>query len=165
MLWCRMQIAARAAFISMVVVGCAGLQARMEGSDGPVAWRVLDLAMVTRDVDGKAVDSSTFTLAIRNVSDRAVTFTQMDRTVHRPGTNSNPTSHSGRWELRPGVEWKVPLSSRLICRSLSGCSGSAATQPMWRIVLTGEDDQQRPIHVRMDIVLPPQIVGQTPVVR
>lgn len=151
--------------IALFLAGCATLETRIEGTSGPVAWRVADLAVVTEDVQGQPVDSTAFTLRIRNVSDRTVTFTKMDRTVYRPGVDPSSTSHTGRWALRPGVEWKVPFSSSLICRDPSGCAGSGATQPLWQILLTGDDDQHRPVHVRIDVVLPPQAEGSTPIVR
>jgi len=141
--------------------GCAAMAIKTEGTSGPIAWRVADLRVVGPDVPDRT-DSVSFTLEIRNVSDRTVTFTQMERTVYRPGTGPGSTNHTGRWELRPGGEWKIPLSSRTVCRSYAGCSGSGATQVLWRIVLTGEDDQNRPIEARLDIVLPPQATGPTP---
>ncbi|HEU4371351.1 MAG TPA: hypothetical protein VFV05_24280 [Methylomirabilota bacterium] len=92
--------------ITWLLAGCATLQAR-------------------------TVDSTTFALQLRNVGDRTVTFTKMDRTVYRPGTESGSTGHAGRWQLRPGGEWKVSFSS----------------------------------HLTIDVVLPPQAEGRTPIVR
>jgi len=132
-----------------------------EGTSGPIAWRVADLRVAQRDVQDQT-ESVSFTLVLRNVGERTMTFTQMERTVYRPGTGPGSAIYSGRWELRPGGEWKIPLSSRTVCRSYAGCSGSGATQVLWRIILTGDDDQGHPIETRLDITLPAQATGPTP---
>jgi len=148
----------------LLVGGCHGV-VRTEGASGPIAWRVTDLAVVTRDVQGQAVDSTAFTLEIRNVSDRTVTFTKIDRTVYRPGTSPGSTSSTGRWELRTDGVWKIPLSSSVTCKYRGGCSGRGGTQTLWQVLVTGYDDQNRPVEVRLDITLPPLAVGRTPVLR
>lgn len=149
-------------WLGVSLSGCAGLETRTEGRTGPIAWRVTDVVVATKDIQGQAVDAVSFTLEIRNVSERAVTFTQMERTVYRPGSIPGSSSHTGRWELRPSGEWKLPLYSTTSCRSPGGCLERGTTQRLWRIVLTGEDDQRRPVQAQLDITLPPQPVGRTP---
>ena len=130
---------------------------RTEGTSGPIAWRVIDLATVTRTIQGVPVETYDFNLVIRNVGDRGLTLTKMHRTVYQAGSGQpGHSSADGRWELRPGAEWKFPLYSYMKCTASQGCLQRGGAQPMWQIIFTGADDQNRSIEARLDITLPPQ---------
>src|SRR5438552_19064543 len=105
-----------------------------EGTSGPIAWRVADLRVAQRDVQDQT-ESVSFTPVLRNVGERTMTFTQMERTVYQPGTGPGSANYSGR--LRPGGEWKITLSSRTVCGSYAGCSGRGAPQGLCRSILPG----------------------------
>ena len=138
------------------LAGCASV-ARTEGTSGPLAWRVTDLGIVTRNIQGQAVDTYDFTLAIKNVSGRTLTLTKMHRTVYQAGGGQpGHSSMNGRWELAPGGEWKFPLYSYTSCTESQGCLDRRNAQPLWQIVFTGADDQDRPIENRLEIILPPR---------
>src|SRR5690349_6918273 len=82
-------------------VGCAGV-VRTEGTSGPIAWRATEFATVTRTIRGQQVDTYEFTLLVKNVSDRALVFTKIDRTVFQAGAGQpGRRSVEGQWELRP----------------------------------------------------------------
>ena len=151
--------------VALVTGACAGLGVRTEGTSGPIAWRVIDVAVVTRDIRGQAVDGQAFTVVVTNTSDRTLTFTRMDEKRYRPGTNSGAASYTGKWVLRPGREWKINRFTSLVCNDPSGCAESSSTQSLLQIVLTGNDDQDRPVQARLDITLPPAATGRPPVVR
>jgi len=131
--------------------------ARTEGTSGPIAWRVSDLGIVTRNIQGQSVDTYDFTLVIKNVSGRSLTLTKMHRTVYEAGGGQpGHSSMDGRWELAPGVERKFPLYSYTHCTASQGCVDRRNAQPLWQIVFTGTDDQGRPIENRLEIILPPR---------
>ena len=65
--------------------GCASF-IKTEGTSGPIAWYVTDLRTVTRIIAAQPVDTYDFTLVIKNVSDRTLVFTRMDRTVYQAGS-------------------------------------------------------------------------------
>jgi hypothetical protein len=140
--------------IVLSVAGCAGL-AKTEGTSGPVAWRAGDFAIVTRDVQGQLTETYEFKLVVKNISDRTVTFTSMQRTVYQAGGGQPGSSTASlRWELKPGAEWTYPLYSYTYCSASHGCLDRGGAQPIWRIALTGTDDQRRPIESRFEIILP-----------
>ncbi len=156
-----MELAGAVLFVS----ACGSLEVRTEGTSGPIAWRVSDIAVVTRDIQGKAVDGQAFTVVVTNTSDRTLTFTRMDEKRYRPGTNTGSASYTGRWVLRRGREWKINRFTSLVCNDASGCAESGSTQTLLQIVLTGNDDQDRPVQARLDITLPPAATGRAPIVR
>jgi hypothetical protein len=136
--------------------GCAGI-VRTEGTSGPIAWRATDFATVTRNIGGQPVDTYEFTLIVKNVSDRTIAFTRMDRTVYQAGSGQPGHSNvEGRWELRPGVERRFPFYSYQYCDHARGCEDRGGAQPLWRIVFSGTDDQARPVESRLEVMLPPR---------
>jgi len=149
--------------VALSTGACAGMGVRTEGTRGPIAWRVIDVAVVTREVEGRPVDAQAFTLVLTNTGDRTVTFTKMEERQYRPGTNSGFSSYSGRWILRPGREWKIKRSASLVCNSKSGCTEAGSTQFLFRIVFTGTDDQDQPVEAVLDITLPPSAMGRAPI--
>jgi hypothetical protein len=151
--------------VTLFTGACAGLGVRTEGTSGPIAWRVIDVAVVTRDIRGQAVDGQAFTVVVTNTSDRTLTFTRMDEKRYRPGTNTGFASYTGRWVLRPGLEWKINRFTSLVCNDAGGCAESGSTQSLLQIILTGSDDENRPVEARLDITLPPAAIGRAPVVR
>jgi hypothetical protein len=141
------------------------LSTRTEGTSGPIAWRVENIRVVTAEAEGKPYDAQAFTVVLKNVSERTVTFTNFDETKYRPGTKPGVTRSTGSWVLRPGSEWKINRTAGLVCRSGGGCMGGGATHQMVRIIVTGSDDQGRPVEAQLDITLPPADIGRTPIIR
>jgi hypothetical protein len=143
--------------ILATVAGCSTVGVRTEGTSGPLAWRAGDLAVEPRIVQGQQADTYSFTLHVKNLGDRPLTFTQMHRTVYQAGGGQpGQSTTSGRWELKPGGEWRFPLYSYQFCNVSSGCLDRGISAPLWRIVLTGTDDQNRTVSVPIDIALPSQ---------
>src|SRR2546425_7960947 len=139
------------AFALITAGGCAALGVRTEGTNGPFAWRITDLTVETREINGQPVDGRAFTLVVKNVSAETLTLTKMDEKRYQPGAAPGSSSYTGTWVLRPGAEWKIPRFYSLRCRYLSGCSDSTLAQPMFRIRFTGVDDQNRPLDATLDI--------------
>ncbi len=145
--------------------GCAGLGVRTEGTSGPLAWRVADLRVETREIQGRAVNGRAFTLVIRNISDRTLTVTTMGEKRYQPGTGASSSSYAVQWRLLPGAERKIPRFTTLVCNSPATCTDSGGAQPMFQIDFAGVDDQSRPIEARLDITLPADAIGRAPSVR
>ncbi len=141
-------------FCLLGLSSCAAV-VKTEGTSGPIAWRATDFKAGTRQIQGQSVDTSEFTLVVRNVSDKAITLTRMDRIVYQPGMTAGQSSFPGRWELAPGAERKFPLYSFRQCLSSEGCHPTTGTQMLWQITFTGTDAQNRPVEARMDIAPPP----------
>src|SRR5262245_23496472 len=138
------------------MAGCA-TATRTEGTSGPLAWRATDMAVVTRTIQGQATDTYAFNLFVRNIGNQQLNLTKMSRTLYLVGgSQPSNTSVSGRWELGPGGEWKFPLYSYTHCSASQGCTERGSQQPMWQIVLTGTDEQNRPVESRFEIILPHQ---------
>ena len=151
--------------VVLVATGCATLGVRTEGTSGPIAWHVENIAVVTRDQRGRPVDGQAFTVVLRNVSDHTLTFTQMDEVRSRPQTQPVHLRSADRWEMKPGGERRIERFTSLVCNDPSGCSSASATQSLMRFVLTGRDSLERPVEVRIDITLPPATTGQPPMAR
>ena len=140
----------------VLLAGCVSA-VRTEGTSPPIAWRVTDMATVTRNIQGQAVDTYDFTLVIRNVGDRRLLLTKMNRTIYQAGGGQpGHSSATGRWDLGPGGEWKFPLYSYTFCVASQGCIERGSQAPMWQIVLTGTDDGNAPVESRFEIILPPR---------
>lgn len=136
------------------VTGCSTLGPRLNGSSGPIAWRVTDLAVVTRNVDGRPAESYRYTLHVKNVADQPITLTLMHRTVYgADGGQPGYTSTSGKWVIPSNAEWGFPVSSYQVCDSAYGCQ-RGVTAPLWRIVFTGTDGLNRPLSIPIEIALP-----------
>jgi hypothetical protein len=149
----------------LLLTGCASLAVHTEGTSGPIAWRVDDIAVVTRQVNGKPVDGQAFVLVLKNTSDRTLTLTRMEESRYRPQTGGSTASYNGSWMLRPGGESRFNRFTSLVCNSGQGCTDSGANLALFRIIFTGTDDGGQPVEARMDITLPAAAVGRPPIVR
>lgn len=135
----------------------ACVMVKTEGTSGPLAWRVADPAIVPRNIHGQSVETYDFNLVVRNVTDRSVTLTRMERTIYGAGGGApGRSTEAGRWELKPGAEQKFPLYSYEYCSDSQGCLYRGHNQPLWQILFTGSDDQNRQVESRFDIMLPPR---------
>ena len=129
----------------------------------PIAWHVENIAVVTRQIQGKPYDGQTFTVVLKNVSDRTLTFTRYDETRYAPGINPLIRNDSGEWVLRPGQNWRLDRFSFITCSYGGGCLDSGASHTLSRFIFTGRDDQGRPVKAQLDITLPPAATGPMPI--
>ena len=153
----RGRLLALLAFLPLVVglSSCASI-VKTEGTSGPIQWRAADFKTVTREIKGQPVDTEEFTLIIKNISDKAITLTKMERIVYQPGLTPGGFSENIQWELSPGAERRLPLYSYRYCGASGGCVGGGGTQALWQITFTGTDAQNRSVEARLDIAPPPQ---------
>ena len=151
----------RLAATLLLLAGCSSLGVRTEGTSGPIAWHVQDIAVVTRENQGRPYTGQTFTVVLKNVSDRTITFRKYDETRYAPGINPLMRGYTGAWTLGPGQEWKIDRFNTVTCNYGGGCVGGGSSQMLGRFVFTGEDDQGRPVEVTLDLTLPPAATGPT----
>ena len=147
----------------LLLGGCASLGVRTEGTSGPIAWHVENIAVVTREIQGKPYDGQTFTVVLKNMSDRTLTFTKYDETRYAPGMNPLIRNYSGEWVLRPGQDWRLDRFSFIACSYGGGCLDSGASHTLSRFIFTGRDDQGRSVEAKLDITLPPAATGPMPI--
>jgi len=124
---------------------------------------VENIAVATREFDGKPYTGQTFTVVLKNVSDRTVTFTRYDETRYAPGINPMMRSYNGEWVLRPGQDWKLERFEWRVCNYGGGCVGGGGSQTLSRFIFTGRDDQGQTAEATLDITLPPAATGPTPI--
>jgi len=142
--------------LALTCASCVGF-VRTEGSSGPIAWRATDLESITQTIEGQPAETYRFALVVKNVSDRTIALTRIERTVFYPGGGDpGRGALDGRWELRPGGERRFQLGSYPACHYARGCDDRGGAQPLWRIVLLGVDDLNRPVESRFEIMLPPR---------
>ena len=142
--------------MTMVIMGCAGLRAPLQGVSGPVAWQVTDLRMMERAVEGTARDLYTFTLVLKETHGAALTFTSLEQTISDPVLHPAGVSQhaSVLWKLHPHGELRHPFSVYWYCTTNDCPRDLMAPAPWYALVLTGTDDRGQPVRVTMDFKLP-----------
>jgi hypothetical protein len=139
--------------LGTVVTTCAPIGVRTEGVSGPVAWEATDLRLVKRKVDGTPMQLYAFTLVLKETQGRGITFTHIKRHITSLEADIYTAEDSIDWQLRPHGELRRPCSYGI--RAI----GPAARdfRPIsvaWIIILTGRDDQNRPVRISININLP-----------
>src|SRR6185503_11067759 len=149
--------------LAMVLSGCASLGPKTEGVSGPIAWRVADLRVETREINGQSFDGRAFTLVLQNLGPQTITVTTMHEYRFQHRTNGRASTSTGRWVLKPGEDWTSPKFYYTVCNFQSGCTDGPASQPMFRIRLTGVNEDDRPVKETIHIVLPAEGMGRSPI--
>ena len=136
-----------------MLVGCATLGPQTSGVDSLIEWKAVDLKRDRKDQSSPWVYS--FTLQLRDLQRRRVTFTEMERHLYQPGTGTSSGTHRGTWTIPAGGVLRIPMWSSLRCGSGEGtCLGTLMPIPLWRIILAGTDDAGRPVRAVIDLRLP-----------
>jgi uncharacterized protein YceK len=136
-----------------MLAGCATLGPRTSGADGPIEWQAADLELDRKDQSSPWVYS--FTLELRDTQGRRVTFTEMTRQLYQPGTGSASGTSRGTWTIPARGVLRIPMWSSLRCGSGEAtCSGTLMPIPLWKITLTGADDNAHPVRAVIDLRLP-----------
>jgi hypothetical protein len=127
----------------IVVAGCARpLYVQTAGTVGPLRWEAVDLEPGRRTVDGKEVDVYDFTLVVHETRGVRMTFTNVWSTVYGGGWMGGG-QHSEKLEVPPFCELHLPFSS----------NGFKA--PLWYVTLRGNDEEDRPVELKIPVALPP----------
>lgn len=151
--------------LSILLGGCASLGPRTEGVSGPIVWRITDLRVEAREINGQSFAGRAFTLVLKNIGPQIITITTMDEYRFQHRTNGRVSTSTGRWLLKPGQDWEIPKFYYTVCNFQGGCTDGPASQPMFRIRLTGVNDEDRPVNETINIVLPAEGMGRSPIKR
>ena len=97
----------------------------------------------------------TFNLVVRETHGHTLKFNEIVTTIYQPGLGPWTGKYQGDWTLAPREAFRVPLQSTISCLSTTpNCQGTNVPVPLWRIKMTGTDDQARPVNAVMDLSLP-----------
>ena len=148
-----------AILLGVVIASCGAYwRAHTEGTSGPITWYVTDVKSESNAGDNS--HSYAFTLILRETQGSPITFTTMTYTIYS-GTATHEKSQGqtqeGRWKLQPHGQWRVPFRYAITCPELGGCVKIEAwtLAPIYHIILTGTDGQDKPVRVVIDMRLPP----------
>lgn len=146
--------------IGLWLVGCASASFVREGTSGPILWRVDEVGVVTRQVDGKDADAYTFTLVLRENRGTAITFTKVEQSVSEMNvTRGAPSVTTGTWRVPANGEWRIPFPYSIQCPHMPGfCQTSQTVAPSWRLRFFGTNEQGSPIDVIVPVDLPPTTI-------
>ena len=139
--------------LSLVVVSCATIGARTNGTSGSVVWQAIDLHLAPPSFLEKR-ETYSFTLVLRETQGRAITFTQLNAKVHNAfGSFLVPWEKTGRWQLAAHGELRFPLVSIRYCPYVQ-CRRPDPLAPEWSLDLTGTDAQGQPVRLAIEVRLP-----------
>lgn len=139
--------------LSLVVVGCATIGARTNGTSGSVVWQATDLRLDPASFLEKR-ETYNFTLVLRETQGIAITFTQLNAKVHNAfGSFLVPWEKTGRWQLAAHGELRLPLVSIRYCPYVK-CRRPEPLAPEWSLDLTGTDAQGQPVRLAIEVRLP-----------
>jgi hypothetical protein len=142
---------------SLVVLlgGCAALGPKTQGETEAVAWKATDMRLELRPVGNTNSWFYTFNLLVRESRGTGITFDEIVTTIYQPGVGPWTGTYPGTWRLEPRAAFRLPLQSTISCLSTTpNCLGTNVPVPLWRITMSGRDDQQRPVKAVMDLSLP-----------
>ena len=138
----------------LLVSACATLAPRIEGRSEILAWQATDLALGQKTDGGPSLWYYTFELLVREVRGTGLTFNEIETTLYQPGTIPWSARYRGTWRLDANDQFRIPLGSSLACHPGSVCSGPNVPIPLWRIRMSGTDDEGQPVSTVIDLSLP-----------
>jgi len=146
-----------ALLLGTVVAGCATYwHAHTAGTSGPIAWHVTEAKSESTLAEDRYVYS--FVLVLQETQGTPITFTTMTYTVYS-GTETHSPSYGEtvdrNIQLRPRSAYRLPFTFTITCPELRACSKIVGLAPTYHIMLTGTDNHAKPVHVSIDIKLPP----------
>ena len=118
-----------------------------------MAWEATDLRLIQRMVEDRPVEIYAFTLILKEPQGRGINFTILKYTITSPEAEVLTEKKTVRLELLPNGELRIPFSYGIKFSEELGRS-FRPTSPAWSIILTGKDDQDRPVRVVIKINLP-----------
>jgi hypothetical protein len=139
--------------LGAATIKCAPIGIQTKGESGPVAWEATDLRLVQRTVEGIPAQRYGFTLVLKETQGRGITFTHAKYTITSLEADILTAERAVDWELRPHGELRRPFSYGI--KPFRGVAREFRPIGVaWTILLTGKDDQNRPVRVSININLP-----------
>lgn len=147
-----------AVLLGVVLVGCASYwKAHTEGTSGPIAWSITDAKAAADPVAERSAYA--FVLLLHETQGTPLTFTTLTYTVYHGTGGIEPgvaeRTLQGTWKLRAHGSYRFPFTYTASCPEGSGCVKPGVLAPTYHIVLTGTDNQDKPVRVVIDTKLPP----------
>ena len=138
--------------IGLVLGGCAMLDVRTSGQSSTLRWRATDLRQYRALVEEREVYD--YTLILEATQGNAMTFTRLQARCQN-NLHSRPFEweKTGQWRIPPQGQLRLPLGTYRTCLK-ANCRDWGELAPIWRLVLTGTDDQQQPVREVIEIRLP-----------
>ena len=135
--------------------GCASLGPKVQGETEAISWKATDMKLELRPTSNGNQYFYTFNLVVRESHGHTLKFNEIVTTIYQPGVGPWTGKYRGDWTLAPREAFRVPLQSTISCLSTTpNCLGTNVPVPLWRITMTGTDDQARPVKAVMDLSLP-----------
>lgn len=136
----------------LTLPGCA-TDTRTSGISGPVSWQATDLQ--SQGGGNGAQQSYTFLLRLRETQGTEMTLTKLQAILYN--ASDNPPAwweQTGPWHLPANGEVNIPLASTRTC-PYAGCRHPGPSlAPVWRLTLSGTDQQGRAVSLPIYIRLP-----------
>jgi hypothetical protein len=147
-----------AVLLGVVIVGCATYwQGHTAGTSGPIAWSITDAKAAADRVAERSAYS--FVLVLHETQGTPLTFTTLTYTVSSGSGGIQPglggQTFQGTWKLRAHGSYRFPFTYTASCPEAGGCIKPGWLAPTYHIVLTGTDNQAKPVRVVIDTKLPP----------
>jgi len=143
------------AFLVVLLPSCAALGPRIQGQTEAVSWKATDLKLELRPAGGGMRWFYTFNLMVREARGTGLTFDEIVTTIYQPGVGPWTGTYQGTWPLGAHDAFRIPLQSTISCLSTTpNCSGPNVPIPLWRVTLTGKDENARPVKAVIDLSLP-----------
>ena len=147
-----------AVLLGVVMGGCASYwQAHTAGTSGAIAWSITDAKAAADPVAERS--AYTFVLLLRETQGTPLTLTTLTYTIYSGTGGVEPgvmeRTLQGTWKLRAYGSTRLPFTYTVTCPEGSGCIKTGLPAPSYHIVLTGTDNQEKPVRVVIDTKLPP----------
>lgn len=146
---CRVRGVFALGALLVALCACTSMGARLEGTSGPIAWRVENV----RTVDQQAARMWSYVLVLRETGGSAVTFQSLDTRWQVAGQPAGTHQARTRIRLEARGEQRLSLSEGF---SLTGGGIARLLERESLVVfktLKGTTDQGRPVTVDLDFVL------------
>ncbi len=148
-----------AVLLGVLIISCASLGTRTEGTSGPISWHVIDLksesSRVPRGTVGDTRGTYSLMLVLKETQGIPITFTYRKDTIYASNiTFLKPVDQAITLKLRPHEERYIPLTLSWGC-SAGDCFQLENVAPRWTINLTGTDDKDNPVAAVINMHLPP----------
>ena len=158
-----------AVLLGAILTGCATMTYQLEGTSGPVKWRVADKRIVRKiigsDTGSRGMhDVYMFTLILQETQGTPIVFTQMEWTTSGIDFETGTVKQTGPWALQPYGQLHLPFSFFTYCHpafTTSECEDPTLA-PRNDYVFTGTDDQGRPVRLAFGFWLPPNPRDEPP---
>ncbi len=146
--------------VGLVSMGCtmmermANLGVQTSGETPVASWHTTDLRAYTIAIEEREVYE--FTLVLQDRSGRGKQFSHLQATFkNNRHSREFDLDKEGVWKLPARGEVRIPLMSYRYCNT-ANCRDWGPLAPTWYITLIGQDEQGKPVEMKINLQLPYQ---------